>query len=631
MCGIAGWLGPSGLDQAPEDVVRGMLARIAHRGPDGSGTAALPGGGMFGHLRLAIIDPVGGHQPVWSQDGRSVLVFNGEIYNYRALRERLAGAGIAWRTQSDSEVLLELLQREGPDALSSLRGMYAFAFWDGHRRRALLARDPGGIKPLFLREEAGTLWFASEAKAFPRTSRWRPMLDPAQLHLLLNLRYPAAGAGLMHGVRQLPPGHCLEWTDHGMREWRIPAPSVATVDEAGVRDAVVDSVRAHLVADVPVASYLSGGIDSGLVTLAASRLSPGRIESFTIDAGDDPLEAANAAETARWLGIPNHAGALAPAGLDTLTWLLWHLEVPKVNALQSAAVAQLAARNVKVVLSGLGGDELFLGYRAHRHFARAMQASDALGPLAAPLGRALCALLPNAAQFGEPWRAAAMLAGGRDGGADAYALLRNVWDGALPRTQVYGPRMLDATLPDARGWIAQRWPEAATPVEAMARFEWDNKMVDDLLWQEDRTSMAAGLEVRVPFVDEPLRQALQPLLAASARRPGSKRLLREAFASEVPAALLDRPKSGFQIDIARQLDALFGAALDAWLSPDAVRRHGLFDPGYVARLRALPRTRAHRWHFFLLLLMAQAHRWLELFEDASVAPPPRPVLTRSAA
>ncbi len=631
MCGIAGWLGPNGLNEAPEAVINGMLARIAHRGPDGSGSAALPHGGMFGHLRLAIIDPVGGAQPMWSRDGRSVLVFNGEIFNFRALRERLSGLGMQWRTESDSEMLLELLQREGEDALGLLRGMYAFAFWDGHRQRALLARDPGGIKPLFVRADGSVLWFASEAKAFPRTQHWQPTLDPAQLHLLLNLRYPAGGAGLMQGVRQLPPGHCLEWTPAGTREWRIAAPAKAPVDAADVHDAVVDSVRAHLVADVPVASYLSGGIDSGIVTRGAARLHPGGMESFTIEAGDDPREAANAAETARWLGIANHAAALAPAGLDTLTWLLWHLEVPKVNALQSAAVAQLAARQVKVVLSGLGGDELFLGYRAHRHFARAMQAAGALGPLASPVGRLLCGVLPNAAQFGEPWRAAAMLTGGAGNGAAAYALLRNVWDGALQREQVYGPRMLDSDLPDAHDWIAERWPADTTPIEAMARFEWDNKMIDDLLWQEDRTSMAAGLEVRVPFVDEPLRRALQPLLGESARHAGNKRLLREAFAAAVPPALLRRPKSGFQIDIASQLDPLFGTVLDAWLAPEQIRRHRLFNPGYVARLRALSRARKHRWHFFLLLLMAQAHRWLDLFESGEAAPPPQPVLIEAAA
>lgn len=626
MCGIAGWFGPSGLAQAPEDTIRTMLARIAHRGPDGSGTATLAdGAGMLGHLRLAVIDPECGIQPVWSRDGRSVLVFNGEIYNYRALRERLSGVGIAWRTQSDSEVLLELLLREGPAALNQLRGMYAFAFWDGVRRRALLARDPTGIKPLFLRDAGATLWFASEAKAFPSTPEWQPELDASQLHLLLNLRYPAGGSGLMRGVTQLAPGSCLEWTTQGARESRIEPPSMATVDAAGIRDAVMDSIRAHLVADVPVASYLSGGVDSGIVTYGASRLNPGNLASFTIDAGDDPREAANAAETARWLGIPNRMAALAPVGPDTLTWLLWHLEVPKVNALQSAAVAQLAAQQVKVCLSGLGGDELFVGYRAHRHLATAATASSGLGPFAAPLGRMLAALMPNAAAFGEPWRAASMLAHARNA-PYAYALLRNVWDGALSREKVYGPRMLDQPLADAREWIAQRWPEASSPVEAMARFEWSHKMVDDLLWQEDRTSMAVGLEVRVPFVDEQLRMALAPLLSASARRPGSKYLLKQAFRDELPAALLARPKSGFQIDIASQLDALFGAALQAWLAPAEVHRHGLFNPDFVAQLLRLPRTRAHRWHFFLLLLMAQAHRWIDLFETGEASPPSMPRL-----
>lgn len=631
MCGIAGWFGSNELPQDPAHVIRTMLTRIAHRGPDGSGTAELAdGAGMLGHVRLAVIDPQGGVQPVWSQDGRSVLVFNGEIYNYRALRENLSDAGIAWRTQSDSEVLLELLLREGPAAINRLRGMYAFAFWDGARRRALLARDPTGIKPLFLRNAGATLWFASEAKAFPRTPEWRPELDGSQLHLLLNLRYPAGGAGLMRGVTQLAPGHCLEWTPLGAREWQIEPPPVTTVDAAGIRDAVMDSIRAHLVSDVPVASYLSGGIDSGIVTYAASLIHPGKLASYTLDAGDDPHEAVNAAETARWLGIPNRTAALAPVAPDTLTWLLWHLEVPKVNALQSAAVAQLAAEQVKVCLSGLGGDELFLGYRAHRHLAIAAAAGSGLGPLASPLGRMLSSLMPNAAAFGEPWRAANMLRCARDV-PHVYALLRNVWDGALSRERVYGPRMLDQPLADARDWIVQRWPDASTPVAAMARFEWSNKMVDDLLWQEDRTSMAVGLEVRVPFVDERLRLALQTMLSESARRPGSKYLLKQAFRADLPPSLLARPKSGFQLDIAGQFDALFGAVLEAWLAPAQVRRHGLFNPDFVAHLLRLPRTRAHRWHFFLLLLMAQAHRWIELFETGEVSPPSTPRLTVEAA
>lgn len=627
MCGIAGWLGP--LDSAldADATLAGMLSRIAHRGPDGDGTAVLPAGaGRFGHVRLAIIDPEGGVQPLWSHDGRSVIVFNGEIYNYRELRAQLSGTGITWRTHSDTEVLLELLLREGVAALGRVRGMYAFAFWDGEKSLALLARDPTGIKPLFVRAEGDALWFASEAKALPSTAGWRPRLDTAQLHLLLNLRYPAGGHGLLQGVEQIEPGQWLEWRERGCRRGRVPEPDLVALGPDDVRAAVIDSVRAHMVADVPVATYLSGGLDSGIVTFAAARSTEHALSTFTINAGDDPFEAQNAAASARWLGVSNLTGALAPVGLDALSWLLWHLETPKVNALQSAAVAQLAARRVKVCLSGLGGDELFLGYRAYRHLADATAVSRALGPLAIPLGRAARWILPNPGGFGELSRAAGMLTcGGND--ARRYALLRNVWDGSLPHARIYGPRMLDAERPDAIAWVDSRWDHRLPATLAMARFEWSNKMVDDLLWQEDRTSMACGLEVRVPFVDQYLHSGLADLAERNARQPGTKHLLRSAFTGDLPATLLSRPKSGFQLDIAHVLDPLFGAAIEAWLSPTEVRRHGLFNPAFVTTLLRMRRTRGHRWHFFLLLLMALSHRWLDLFEDGAALPVQRPTLT----
>lgn len=627
MCGIAGWLGTTGLHGPGDATIRWMLDRIAHRGPDGRGTALLPeGNGMLGHVRLAIIDPAGGAQPLWSRDGRSVLVFNGEIYNFRDLRRRLGFDAGDWRTNSDTEVVLELLLRDGPATLGLLRGMYAFAFWDGRRQRALLARDPNGIKPLFVREAGGTLWFASEAKAFPRTPDWQPTLGADRLHLLLNLRYPAEGAGLMRGVRQLAPGEVLEWTPRGLRRSAITLPPVVEVGEDGVRAAVLDSVDAHLVADVPVATYLSGGVDSGIVTYGAARARPGTLETFTIDAGDDPREARHAAESARWLGVPNHVASLSKVGPEAVRWLLWHLEVPKVNALQSAAVAQFASRRFKVCLSGLGGDELFLGYRAHHHLALANRASAGLGPLAGPLGRTLAAAASMIGEFSEPSRVARMLAMGRDA-AGTYALLRNVWDGALQRERVYGPRMLDERLVDVREWVRDRWPAQPTAVTAMADFEWRNKMTDDLLWQEDRTSMAFGLEVRVPFVDQHLRAALRSLVPGFARRPGSKQALKDAFRADLPDWLLRRPKSGFQLDIASQVDPLFGEILESWLSPERVRQHALFNEKFVRDLLGLRRTRAHRWHLFMLLLMAQAHLWVDLFESAEPAPARPPEFT----
>ncbi len=598
-----------------------MMERLAHRGPDGHGMAELPGrAGVFGHVRLAIIDPNGGLQPLWTADRRCVIAFNGEIYNYRQLRAELAADGIVLRTQSDTEVVMELLRRDGPKALARLRGMFALAFWDADRGKGLLARDRFGIKPLFLRQDRDRLWFASEAKAFTASPIWQPVLDCQRLHLLLNLRYPAGGEGLMRGVTQLGPGQCLTWSRDGVSTSTFADQPDAQDPPQGLRTMVMDSVRAHLVADVPVACYLSGGLDSGIVAYAATRLANDPIESFTIDAGDDPLEMDNARQTSRWLGIPNTAGVLNPTTPAILDWLLWHLEVPKINALQSAAVAQLAARHAKVCLSGLGSDELFLGYRAHSHLASWHRASTWLGPLAAPLGRCTAAILANGrAGFGERRRAALMLAQAGHA-ARAYGLLRNVWDGSVSRETIYGPRMLDQPLPQALDWIEQRWPVGLSPVDAMAEFEWRNKMVDDLLWQEDRVSMAFGLEVRVPFVDALLARALGPTPIQHRGRPGHKDELRRAFAGELPGFLLRRPKSGFQIDIPTHFDALFGPVLSEWLSAERVRHHGLFAPGFVARLRSLPRQRGHRWHLFMLLLMALSHRWIELFEQGQ--PPP---------
>ncbi|MBZ0088498.1 MAG: asparagine synthase (glutamine-hydrolyzing) [Thermomonas sp.] len=626
MCGLAGWFGSGVSPDAGHALAQRMLDQIAHRGPDGRGVACLPDAtGFLGHVRLAIIDPEGGQQPMWSADERCAITFNGEIYNYQSLRDELVRDGAALRTHSDTEVVLELLRREGASALGKLRGMFALAFWNGDSGVGLLARDALGIKPLFLRRDSQCLWFASEAKAFFAIPGWRPELDAAQLHLLLNMRYPAGGSGLLRGVSQLAPGTYLEWTSgrQHVRQFDVQTPCpVAATD---LHDAIFDAVRAHLVADVPVACYLSGGLDSGIITHAAAKLAEQRITSFTMNVGDDPAELANARETARWLGIDHFAGDLAPVGTEILDWLLWHLEVPKINALQSAAVAQLAAGQSKVCLSGLGGDELFLGYRAHAHLARWSQAGRLLGPLARPVGRIAAGLLArHHGGFGEAGRAASMLAHARQP-AYAYGLLRNVWDGSLPRESIYGPRMLDQPLPDAQAWIAERWPEELDPVAAMATFEWRNKMVDDLLWQEDRVSMGVGLEVRVPFVDS-------WLVAAAGwppqDRPGRKNRLRAAFANTLPAHLLNRPKSGFQLDIAANLDHLFGPILADWLSPERVHRHGLFNPSFVTRLLALERRRAHRWHFFMLLLMALSHRWLELFEQAAAPPRHAPPIAR---
>jgi asparagine synthase (glutamine-hydrolysing) len=640
MCGLAGWFSRAPLDA---DACALSLARadraLAHRGPDGSGRV-VDGHAAFTHRRLAIIDIDGGDQPMWSADGRAVIVFNGEIYNYRELRAAQLARGLRLRTRSDTEVVLNAWLEQGIDGLAALRGMYAFALWDRVARRGVLVRDPLGIKPMFVATgEGGELWFGSEAKAILALRGHGARLDEGALHLLLNLRYAAGESTLLRGVRQLAPGEVLTWSAD-----RAPASArLATPVDAGypdLRAALEDSVQAHLTSDVEVGCYLSGGIDSAAVAALAARHMEHGPRTFTLPVGDDPAEAANAAATAALLGLDNQLGPAPNADRAMLERVLYALEVPKVNAVQSYALARHARGSVKVALSGLGGDELFLGYNAHRIMARAAGVARWLPRRAArvlgmPAAGAFAAVAR--APFGEPERAARMLASLGDWPV-VYGLLRNVWDGPALRTFLYGPRMRDARLPDAFEWLRTAWPARPDALAAMAAFESSHKMVNDLLWHEDRVAMACGVEVRVPFVDRRLRDHVA---GGAQGRPASARLgkreLRTALSGVLPASVLARRKSGFQLDAPTALSGPLAGYLDDWLAPDQVRAAGLFDPRAVAALRALPATRAHRWHWFMLFLMAQAQHWLALFERGSFAaatdvpPPAAPAAARGGA
>ncbi len=612
MCGIAGWFRAGPVHAGDGARLARMLGAIAHRGPDGSGTQ-LAAGHAFGHVRLAIIDLDGGAQPMRSTDGALTIVYNGEIYNYAELGAELRARGLAFATRSDTEVILNLYRADGIGALARLRGMFAFALWDGSAGRGWLVRDRHGIKPLFwARGPDGELLFASEAKAI-RAALGAGALDEAALHLALNFRYVPGERSLFRGIRQLAPGAVLGWRDGDCAGSALAAYPLAQAPEPLA--ALQDSVRAHLAADVEVATYLSGGIDSAAVTAFARPHVSGRLRAFTVDIGDDPAEAANAARTAQLLDVDN-VRVPSAAGAANLPAILWHLEVPKVNAWQVALVASATSRHVKVALSGLGGDEVFLGYNLHRMIDRGAAAARWLprwGRCAASLlaGRARALGLPD---WSEPERA--LRACGALGDWPAvYGLLRNVWDAPGRRMAIYGPRLLDAQLPDAWAEVRAGWPAGAAPLAATAAFERRHKLVNDLLWQEDRLGMATGLEVRVPFVDAVLDAAVARLSPAQLMPGGRlKGYLRDALAPVLPAEVLARPKSGFQVDAVAFFRTHLAALASVFLDEATVRRHGLFNPAFVRDVLARPAHRRLRWHYFMLYLMLGAHLWLEMFE-----------------
>jgi len=608
MCGIGGWFASAArVADGPQRLQR-LLAALAHRGPDGVGRLEADHVG-FAHTRLALIDIAGGDQPMWSADRRAVIVFNGEIFNYRELRDRYHRNGYDFATHSDTEVILAGYLIEGPRAVERLRGMFAFALWDTQERRGLLVRDALGIKPLFVATDADGVHFASEAKGVLAVAGERARLDAGALHLLLNFRYPWGASTLVHGVRQLAPGECLEWRPQQAARTSAWVAEV-TQREPDIETALLDSVKAHLVADLPVGCYLSGGIDSGVVAAMARRCADKPLPTFTLAVGDDPNEARNAAATAAALGLENEQAPLDCGVAAELGSMLWHLEAPKVNSLQLFRLARLARGRVKAVLSGVGGDELFGGYNAHRIFAACARLPSAARLLGA-LGTAHRGLraAAGAVPFTELGRGLEM--GGALGDWPAvYGLLRNLWDRPAMRRWLYGPRLLDQDLPDALDALRERWPQAESPLQAMLRLEWREKMVNDLLWQEDRASMAAGLEVRVPMVDVHVRASVE---GHGATMPGKQRL-REVAARYLPADVLQRPKSGFQVDAPEFFDAHLRGLAAYWLDTTRVRDYGVFRPETVTALLKLPIRRRFRWHFFMLYLMIQTHLWIEIFE-----------------
>jgi asparagine synthase (glutamine-hydrolysing) len=620
MCGISGFFSAAPLVEGEElNRLGRMRDALAHRGPDGHGRR------MFGHAalvhnRLAIIDLETGQQPLTSASGSAHVVFNGEIYNFRELRAQLGD--YPFRTRSDTEVILALYEKEGPAGWRRLRGMYAFALWDEARQCGYLARDPMGIKPLFFAEVDRRLVFGSEAKALLAYG-FRAVLDPGALHQLMNFRYVAGDGSLFDGVRQLEAAALLEWCPQGidLRPRFLAAPerpqrttrgalAIADVDDLGAR--LERAVAGHLVSDVPVGCYLSGGIDSAVIAKLASAHTP--LSSYTLEAGDDPAEADHAADTAAWLGIENHRQALvAPDVVGMHRALVRHLEVPKVNAVQGMVLAEFAARHVKVALSGIGGDELFYGYNAHRIM---WLAAGARRLLPGGSNRVLASLLSgfgSSGDWSERSRSAAMLAAMPDW-ARVYGLLRNVWDAPQMRRDLYGERLLDARLPQSFAWLAERFPEGQDPVAAMAAFEMENKLVNDLLWNEDRVAMRVGLECRVPFLDADLVEHLRSRPRDRLMPFGRKKYLLRRYAKRIlPAAILKRPKSGFQLDITGAAQSFLKPLFDTYLSEERTRAHRLFNHEFVARVRQAPPRRGMRWHWFVLYLMAQTHLLMEEF------------------
>ncbi|HCN30602.1 MAG TPA: asparagine synthase (glutamine-hydrolyzing) [Verrucomicrobiales bacterium] len=561
MCGIAGIFQsePAPMKAALEK----LRAALRHRGPDDEGQWLSPCG-MAGlaHTRLAVLDlSPAGHQPMITADGRFAIVFNGEIYNFRELRAELEGAGAEFRTRSDTEVLLRLYEREGAPMVRCLRGMFALAIWDEAERTAFLARDPFGIKPLYYSHQAGRLAFASEVRALQSAGLADSSLDAAAMMRYLESGSVAEPATLLKEVRALPAGHSMIWKAGAPRmecHWRpvfSPGPMSAAEAAEKTRAALLDSLDHHFVSDVPVGLFLSGGVDSTLLAVLAREQGRAGLESFSIGVDDARLdESSVAARTAAHLGLRHHELRLNAAGMaESFPRFLRHMDQPGIDGFNTFMVSGFArAQGMKVVLSGLGGDEIFGGYASFEKVPRLAHATSWLRrlPGSVPLGRWMEHSMPRA----NLRRAGDLLQRG-PGMTEAWRVFR----GIFPRAQA---RRLTALYSGCDE--ASLTPEPALAADTLderdqvSLLEMTLYMRNQLLKDSDVMSMAHGLELRVPLVDRALFESVASIPADLRLRAG-KQLLLDAVPG-IPDWVAGQPKRGFLFPYEKWLAADWGGA-----------------------------------------------------------------------
>jgi len=583
VCGICGIVSSAG-PVDPERLAR-MSGTLVHRGPDSDG-AFVEGGIGLAARRLAIIDLETGDQPLANEDSTIHVVQNGELYNYRELRAELERAGHRFRSHGDTEVLAHLYEQEGLRFARRLRGMFAVALWDAPRRRLVLARDRYGIKPLYYRPSGDGLEFASELRALPRGE-----IDLDALEAFLAFNSIPAPLTIFREARKLPPGHVLVWEDGATRIERYARPAPAPAgelrddDEAELveelRARLRDSVRAHLVSDVPVGILLSGGIDSATLAALAAGESSEAVRTFSIGFEERSFdELADARLVADRYGTLHRELVLRPDAALLLPALAEAFDEPFADssALPTYLVSQLAAQDVKVALSGEGGDELFGGYYTYVADLLALRAGWAAG-----LARPVVERLPSSsARASFDYRAKRFVRAAHLPPLERHHAWKEIFSPEV-RAELTGRDHAFDPVDLYRERFAET--EGAELLARLQDVDLGLYLVDDLLVKTDRASMAHSLEARVPYLD-PAVTNLALTLPTKQRVRGFRKkvLLRKAVAPLLPREIVHGKKRGFSIPAAAWLRGELEPFARETLSADTLRGQGFFRPEAVERL-----------------------------------------------
>lgn len=596
MCGIYGFYQLDGQPAPPDSLLSAMGRVTVHRGPDDEGVHR-DGPCAIGMRRLSIIDLSGGHQPLASADRSLWVVCNGEIYNYRELRASLQSRGYTFKTGSDCEVLLYLYAEYGDRFVHQLNGMFAFALWDARVRRLLIGRDRLGIKPIYIRRTASQLAFASEAKALLEIPGVTPELDLAAVDSYLHLGYVPAPQSIFKGIEKLPPATLIAVQDGTLtttRYWEIPPGVDASLPEdewiARVRRRIDESVRMQMVSDVPIGAFLSGGIDSSAVVAFMARHSSGPIKTYAIGFEGGTAEAMYnelpyARAVAQRFGTDHHEIVVRPNVIELLPPLLWHMDEPIADAafVTTYLVSQFARRDVTVILSGVGGDELFGGYR--RYLGSYYQSK--FERLPSWVRRGLVAagdVLPSdrhSQALNVMRLAKGFLANAGRSFDDRYRGYVQVFsrDAAAELMRASGIARRDL-LGEAFGRV-----RGEDGLNRLLAIDAETQLPDDLLLLTDKMSMAVSLECRVPLLDHELVElAARMPESIKIRRGRLKHVMKEALAPVLPDGILNRTKRGFGAPMGAWIKRELAAVMASVLSPEAVERRGLFRHAAIARL-----------------------------------------------
>jgi asparagine synthase (glutamine-hydrolysing) len=635
MCGIAGLVHVDPRYPLDRDLLNRMTNALAHRGPNAQGLHVWPGAAL-GHRRLSIIDLSTGDQPIFSEDGRKAVILNGEIYNFRALRGELEARGHRFSTRSDTEVIVHAYEEYGLRCVERLQGMFAFALWDDAERRLLLARDRVGKKPLYYSQEGERLLFASELKALLQDGALKRAVNLEALDAYLSLGAVQAPLTILQDVFQLAPAHYLVWQNGGIRVaeyWDVP---IGATVERSERQALEElgavfenAVRARLVSDVPIGAFLSGGVDSSAVVEAMTRVSGRPVVTTSIGFREQAFnELEHARAVAQAVGSDHHEVMVEAKAAEILPRLAWHLDEPFADssALPTYYVAKAARERVTVALSGDGGDEVFAGYQRRYGMNRSEARIRSRLPqwlrhgLLGPLGR----VYPKADWLPRPLRARYFLQNLGTTFERAYfadlCLLRDDEKAALLSPE------LRQHLRGHDPFVAfSRHFERTAGLDPLSRLLYvDLKtwLANDMLVKVDRMSMANGLEIRSPLLDQQVIEFAATVPSdLKYRGRTSKYLLKRYLEGRVPRSTIYRPKQGFEIPLARWLRSdLRELADDLLFSPRSLGR------GHVRPERLRTLWRRHQQgvgnHAPQLWAIMMLELWSRTFLDQAQAPGP---------